>query len=340
MSFSEENKTVSVIVPCYNEEGTIELLLDAIYQQSYPLHLIEVLISDGMSSDRTRDVIKSFSESHAILTIRIVDNIEKNIPSALNVALADATGEYIVRMDAHSIPDHRYIELSIQDLVSGKGDNVGGIWEIKPQKDSTISRSIAAAAAHPIGVGGAQYRIGGEKGAVDTVPFGAYRRSLIDEVGYYDASLLSNEDYEFNTRLRKAGKTVWFNPDIRSVYFARATLSALGKQYWRYGYWKFKMLMRYPESIRIRQAVPPLFVSCLLVLGIASLFHPLPFWVLLGILGLYLIALLLFGIQAAIKQEKLPIMLGFPAAIAVMHISWGTAFLWSALESMLTRKET
>ncbi|MCJ7626498.1 MAG: glycosyltransferase, partial [Anaerolineaceae bacterium] len=152
--------TVSVIVPCFNEEKTITLLLDAIYQQSFPKSEIEVIISDGMSTDRTREKIREFCEAHEGFAVEIIDNPKRNIPSGINRAIKAALGEIVVRLDAHSVPDHDYILLCVAGHKSGKGENVGGVWEIRPSEDGWIANSIAAAASHPLGVGDAKYRYG------------------------------------------------------------------------------------------------------------------------------------------------------------------------------------
>ena len=156
-----------------------------------------------------------------------------------------------------------------------RGDNVGGVWEIRPGADTWIAKSIAVAAAHPLGVGDALYRHTNQSAEVDTVPFGSFRRALIDRIGYSTKSLLTNEDYEFNARVRKAGGRIWLDPSIRSIYFARSTLLELIHQYWRYGFWKWRMLRRYPDTLRWRQALPPLFVLSVIGLVLVSIFHPI-----------------------------------------------------------------
>ena len=150
---------------------------------------------------------------------------------------------------------------------------MGGVWEIQPGGKTRLARAIALAAAHPFGVGDALYRLGAPSGPVDTVPFGAYRRGLIKKIGAYDPTLLSNEDYEFNTRIRLNGGTVYLDNGVRCGYYARATLAGLARQYARYGFWKYQMLRRYPATLRWRQALPPLFV-----LGLAILTLLAPWW--------------------------------------------------------------
>ena len=326
---------VSVIVPCYNEQSTIRLLLEAIQQQTFPRAEMEVMIADGMSTDGTRDEIARFQADFPDLSIRVVDNPLRNIPSGLNRAIEVSRGGIILRLDAHSKPYPEYIENSVKALDEGRGDNVGGVWEIHPGADTRIAKSIAVAAAHPLGVGDAMYRHAKYAAEVDTVPFGAFKRELIERVGKFDETLLTNEDYEFNTRIRKAGGRIWLDPSIRSIYFARSTLLELAKQYWRYGYWKWRMLRQYPDTLRWRQALPPLFVLSLLGLMILSIFVPFVWLALAGELFAYLSIMLLAGVRSAMYRGNLFLVIGLPLAIPVMHIAWGSGLLWSILNSGL-----
>jgi glycosyltransferase involved in cell wall biosynthesis len=325
---------VSIIVPCYNEQATVGLLLEALYAQTYPRQQMEVVIADGMSTDCTREEIDAFKKAHPGLSVRVVDNAKRSIPAGLNRAIEASQGDYIVRLDAHASPYPDYVERCVTDLEAGRGDNVGGLWEIQPGEQTWQARSIAAAAAHPLGAGDARYRVGGEPQAVDTVPFGAFHRSLIQRIGAFDESLLSNEDYEFNARVRKAGGRVWLNPAIRSKYFARGSFGALARQYWRYGYWKARMLRRYPETFRWRQLSGFLVLS-FLGLGILAVWFPAAGWLLALEVSLYALALLAAGIQEAFGKRDLALLLGVPLAIAVMHLTWGAAFLWSLAASIL-----
>jgi succinoglycan biosynthesis protein ExoA len=199
-----------------------------------------------------------------------------------------------------------------------------------------VAQSIALAAAHPLGVGDALYRHADRAALVDTVPFGAFKRELLALIGFYDESLLTNEDYEFNARIRKSGGKVWLDPAIRSVYFARPTLALLAKQYTRYGYWKWRMLRRYPETLRWRQGLPPLFVLSLLGGAALAVFLPIFRALFAAEIIIYLVALGLAGARAAQQQKKLQVGFGLPLAIATMHIAWGAGFLWSMIKGIFT----
>jgi len=331
--------SVSIIVPCYNEQATIRLLLDAILAQNYPHSRMDVVIADGFSQDNTLTVIAEFRKDHPSLSVIVVNNYRRTIPSSLNLAIDSAKGEIIVRLDAHSMPIPEYVGRCVQTLEKGKGNCVGGVWKIRPGGEGWIARSIAAAAAHPLGVGDAMYRLTAKSGAVDTVPFGAFRRNLIEKIGGFDETLLTNEDYEFNARVRRNGGVVWLNPLIRSTYIARSSYSELAKQYWRYGYWKFRMLSRYPKTIRWRQALPPLFVLSLLGLSLFSIFITEIRFLIFFEIVFYLLVLATAGVILAIQQRKLLIAPGLVFAILTMHFTWGSGFLWSLVSSPFTKND-
>lgn len=323
---------VTVIIPCYNEEHTIQILLDAIRNQDYPKEKMEVVIADAFSEDNTRQKICEFSDLHEDLLVRVVDNPRRTIPAAVNTAVENAQGEFIVRMDAHSAPNREYIRQSVELLKSGKAQNVGGIWEIKPGSDSCMAKAIARAAAHPLGAGDASYRTKGQSGYVDTVPFGAFRRDFFIKLGKFNEEMLSNEDYEFNTRVRQSGGKIWMDTRIQSQYYARKTLSELSRQYWRYGFWKFKMLKKYPDSIRWRQAIPPVFVLFLVLFGIMSFISSFAFIILIAVSGVYFSALLSAGIFESVKNKNACFNL-MVFALITMHFSWGGGFLMSIFKN-------
>ncbi|MBE7435134.1 MAG: glycosyltransferase [Anaerolineales bacterium] len=329
-----DHPTVSIIIPCYNEQATIRKLLEALRLQTYPLDKMEVVISDGLSTDETLDVIGSFQKQHTDLSVRVVENKARSIPSGVNQAIRESRGEIIVRLDAHSMPIPEYVERCVAAHQSGKGNNVGGVWEIRPGAETWIAESISFAAAHPLGVGDAMYRLNAKAGAVDTVPFGSFRRELIQRIGAFDETLLANEDYEFNTRVRESGGVVWLDPSIRSVYFSRDTIGRLAAQYWRYGFWKFRMLKRYPHTLRWRQALPPAFVFVLIALIVLSLWFATARLLFVLQFSIYFLILGLAGLRLAIKTRKGFHLWGLPLAIATMHMTWGAGFLWSGITSM------
>ena len=325
---------VSIIVPCYNEVGTIGALLQAIVVQTAPLNELEVIIADGGSSDGTREAVRFYGESHPELRLQIVENPARTIPAALNAAIAHASGEVVIRLDAHSAPRPDYVQRCLDALARTQAANAGGLWDIRPGVDTWVGRGIAAAAAHPLGAGDARYRIHGAEGPVDTVPFGAFDRGWLEKVGSFNEGLLTNEDYEYNVRIRRAGGVVYFDPAIRSSYTARPTLRGLARQYARYGFWKARMLLRFPGSLRWRQALPPIFTLTSVILLVGAAFYEWARTSLTFAWGAYAAILLLAGLLEALQRRQGALLLSFPLAIATIHFTWGGAF-WAGLVSGL-----
>jgi glycosyltransferase involved in cell wall biosynthesis len=325
---------VTIIVPCRNESGTIELLLKAILNQTFPIKQIKAVIADGISTDGTRDIIHAFAEKHPELAIELIENPERIIPAALNRAIEHSNGDVIVRLDAHSIPSTHYVETCVATLEETGAANAGGQWAIRPQTNKWMARAIAVAASHPLGAGDARYRVGGEAGPVDTVPFGAFRREWIERIGKFNRNLLTNEDYEYNFRIRQAGGLVWYDPAIKSVYIARGTLIALAKQYARYGFWKARMLIRHPGSVRWRQILPPSFVLTAILFGCMSIFIPTARLVFGAQMLIYVTFLLTAAVIEAGRRRDASLIMGFPLAIGTMHFSWGGAFLWGLVAAL------
>ncbi|HEY6118716.1 MAG TPA: glycosyltransferase family 2 protein, partial [Pyrinomonadaceae bacterium] len=257
-------------------------------------------------------------------------NPARNIPSALNLGIAASRGNLILRMDAHAVPSKGYVRRCVDLLTSDRAAVIGAPCHVCPGADNLISQAIAAAVSHPFGIGDAKYRLRDGKVAqepVDTVAFGAFRKSLWRELGGFNEDLLTNEDYDFNYRVRARGGLVLLDRSEHCDYYARSTLRELTSQYFRYGQWKARMLKLHPQSIRWRHFVAPLFVASLVLFGLLGLAWR-PIWLLLGLeLASYLILGLILGRQRHrqwIKGFLLTLLM--PVVFLTIHLSWGTSF--------------
>jgi succinoglycan biosynthesis protein ExoA len=317
---------VSVIIPCRNEAKTIEAVLGALHEQTFARERMEVVVADGQSDDDSRARIQAFSHEHPALRVTVVENPGRTAPAGLNQAWRVARGQFVLRMDGHALPRADYVERCVALLETSAIEGVGGAWDIIPGAPGVVAAGIAAAAAHPLGAGGARYRSGGAAGDVDTVPFGAYRRSTIERLGGFNEAVPVNEDYEFNFRLRQSRGRLLFSPDIRSTYLARPTLAALMQQYFRYGVQKTVMLSFHPGAIRARQAAPALWVAALVALGVAAIFAPGARILLALLVALYALVLIGAGAQTAVRLKQAGLSWAMPLALASMHLAWGAGF--------------
>ena len=109
MNLSDYPK-ISFIIPTLNAEAILDNCLASIARQSYPRERYEIILADAFSKDRTREIAASYS---AI----VLDDRGKNMEEGKRLALAHATGEYIVFVDADNEITHAdYIELAVMAL--------------------------------------------------------------------------------------------------------------------------------------------------------------------------------------------------------------------------------
>jgi succinoglycan biosynthesis protein ExoA len=327
-----EQDVVSVVIPCYNEERFIGKALHQLADQ-YDTDHYEIIVVDGMSDDKTREVIYQFANENARLSVVVVDNPARNIPTALNLGVAAARGNIIARMDAHAVPSSGYVRRCVEVLRTPGTGVVGMPCHVQPGNNTLMARAVAQAVSHSFGIGDASYRLrngGALQESVDTVAFACFRKDLWQELGGFDESLLTNEDYDFNYRVRRSGREVLLDRSGHCDYFARSTLKALAAQYLRYGGWKAQMVRRRPGSIKLRHLVAPVFVISLLLLGAIGFWWRLAWWILAVELLLYFSLALFAAIQAARKaQAEWTMIMLLPVVFATIHLTWGSSFLLS-----------
>jgi glycosyltransferase involved in cell wall biosynthesis len=322
--------TVSVVVPCYNEERFIGQVLEHLSGQ-YVGEGFEIIVVDGMSEDSTRETVAGFMRTHPSLRVRLIDNPARVIPVAVNRGIAAARGEVIVRMDAHSIPSPNYTRRCLELLRRADVAVVGMPWRIRPGADTLVARANALAVAHPFGIGDAKYRTADETAPsqfVDTVAFGVFTKKLWQELGGFNEDLLANEDYDFNYRVRQRGGGVLLDTSGHCLYFARATFGALTRQYFRYGTWKAQMLKLHPRSARLRHLVAPAFVLALALLSLSCWWLKPARWALVVMLAAYASLALAASLQLLRRDRESRLLLLLPLSFLLIHLTWGGGFLW------------
>ncbi len=252
---------VSLIIPTYNEGKYLLNCLNSILHQTYPKEKIEILIIDGGSTDGTHNIINAFVD---ILPIRKIHNKDKKTTFALNMGIKEAVGEIILRLDAHAEYDCQYVEKCVYYLNNIDAQNVGGVATTRGH--GFWGRINAEILSSPFGVGNSKFRTGSESGYVDTVPFGAFRKSLIEKIGLFDNELSRSEDNDFNSRIRAAGGKVYLASDIKFTYFCRDTLKGLFGQAIKNGNALFITMRKNPSAMSLRHFIPFLFLLSLVVL--------------------------------------------------------------------------
>ena len=317
------NPLTTLILPIHNESSYIESGLQAIARQVYPTDCIEILIADGMSTDETRSLIHDFSVLHPQVKIRIMDNPGLVVPIGLNSAMRQAQGEFIIRVDGHTVIAPDYVRQCVAALQRTQADNVGG--RMNAIGVTPFGDAVAVATSTPFGIGGGRFHYSDREEWVDTVYMGAWPRRVFERIGLFDEELVRDQDDEFNYRLRENGGKILLSPAIKSEYTVRRTPTALWKQYYQYGFWKVRVLQKHPHQMSLRQFVPPAFVLGLLI-SVLFVFSPIlrPLFPVIPLL--YLVSNLFASIYNAFKRgwEYLPLL---PFVFAILHVSYGTGFL-------------
>ena len=325
---------VSIIIPCRNEEKFIGGCLDSIIANDYPEDKLEILVIDGLSEDRTREIIKRYIEQYPY--IKLLNNSKKYTPFAFNIGIKQAKGEAIMLMGGHATYSRDYISKSIKYLKEYEADNVGGVVKIISKDNTLIAKAIVLASSSFFGAGNAYYKTRNLKGAkfVETVFGGCYKREIFEKIGYFNENLIRTQDLEFNLRLRKSGGRILLCPDIVAYYFIRSDIRSFCRYNFINSFW-----VTYPRRflpympVSWRHLVPLLFVISLTLALLLSLLSSFFFWLFLSIAGVYLLSNLIFSFMIAFREKNIGYMFVVPVLFVLLHVGYGLGSLWGLIRS-------
>lgn len=312
---------MTVVMPVRNEAAYIETAVRSVLRAGAALDALEVIVVDGMSVDGTREAVARLAAEAP--GVRLLDNPEGTVPYAMNRGVRAASHEVVVRVDGHAEVYPDFLEECLRALeehpecacVGGRIENVDL---------GRVSEAISLAMGSSFGVGNARFRTGGEDGYVDTLAFGAYRKSDLLRVGLFDEELARNQDDELNFRLLKAGRLIWFTSRIRSRYFVRGSYAKLWRQYFQYGYWKVYVNRKHGTVTNLRQLAPPALVAWLALTLVVGAFWAPARWALLVTVVAYAAA----ACAAALARTRSPgAVLRTVAAFGVLHAAYGLGYL-------------
>ena len=329
---NEENPFVSIIIPMRNEEDFIAQCLQSVMDQDYPRDRMEILVVDGGSEDRSREIVGEFRSRYPM--IKCLDNPRLTAPAAMNLGIKEARGDVIIRVDGHCLLESDYVRQCVNCLRRTGADNVGGLMQAVGQ--GYVGRAIALAINSLFGSGGSKFHYASKEQVVDTVYLGAFPRRVFDRVGFFNERLVRNQDYELNYRIRAAGGRIFLSPAIKSFYYGRSSLLDLWHQYVQYGFWKLEMLQLHPRSVQPRHLAPPLFVLTLVVSGLLGFLHRGFLLLFLFVMASYLTTSFLASLLIASRKgwRVLPLL---PVVFATIHFGWGSGFLWGLVRFCLRR---
>lgn len=329
---------ISLVCPIYNEEKYIDVFLKSITKQDYPKKDMEVLLVDGMSTDNTRNIINKYIKKYPF--IHLLDNPQRTSSYAMNTGIKAAQGELIIRMDAHADYPLNYLKLLVHySKTLENAHNVGGVCISLPCNKTNEALAISEVLSSPFGMGNSYFRTGTDQiKQVDTVPFGCFKKTLFDEIGYFDTDLIRNQDDEFNGRIIKNGGTIYLIPDIRIKYFARDKVAKIRKMFYQYGLYKPLVNKKLGAPATIRQFFPLLFLLGLVIGGITSIFFFWTRYIYFFVTSLYLLTGLILGGMVAIRSDKPSLILWMPYVFLSVHLSYGWGYLCGLYKIAFNKK--
>jgi glycosyltransferase involved in cell wall biosynthesis len=330
--------SVSIIIPCFNEERFIADFLASVLEQDWPKEFTEIILVDGNSTDRTCEIINRIAEKNS--NIRLLKNDKRFVPSAMNIGIKASHGEIIVRMDAHTFYPADYVSLLVKYLLELNADNVGAVFNHTPGDNTMKALAISKILSSPFGVGDARFRLGAKEICqVDTVPYGCYRREVFDKIGYFDEELMRNQDDEFNARLIKNGGKIYLIPFIRITYHTRTEVKKLMTTYYQYGLFKPLVFYKMGRPTSVRQLIPMFFLLFIILTLTGSFFFIQSFWTLIAGLGLYLVADIFFSIRIANRSKESSLLLFLPWLFFELHISYGFGYIMGIIRFILFKRK-
>lgn len=311
---------VSIIIPCRDEEKFIRECLDSIAKQDYLKEKMEVLVVDGMSEDRTREIIKNYLEKHS--SIKLLNNPRKFTNFAFNTGIQEARGKIIMLMGAHATYKKDYISKCVKYLNKYNADNVGGVIKTLPINNTVIAKAITIVLSHPFGAGGSYFRISTkESKEVDTVFGGCYKREVFDKIGLFNKNLIRSQDIEFNLRLKRAGGKILLVPDIVSYYYPKSNLKDFFLQNLKTGFWVTYSVKFTKTPLKLRHYLPLIFILTL----------PLSIWP-------YISISLFFSVQIAIKEKDFRLFFITPLTFMARHFGYGLGSVWGIIKCAISKR--
>ena len=318
---------ISALIVCRNEEKYIKLSLESILEQDYPDDQYEILIIDGESDDKTMDVARQVVENYKRIKGRCPDvlyleNEKRILAAGWNLGIKHSKGRYVFRIDAHSKIPSNYIRQCVETITKHNAICVGGKIESKSLlgEDDIVTKILSS----PFGVGNSSFRVSNTEGYADTAVYGLYDKEIFNRVGFFDESLVRNQDIELHARIRNSGEKFYFNPEIKSVYFTRNTLKKMFKQAFLNGKWNPIVSKKTKGTLSLRHMIPFAFVVFIGITTLLGFFENAFWYIEASILALHLVLGLIFAKKKTNNPKELVQM---PILFMGLHLSYGIGFL-------------
>lgn len=329
---------VSLCMIAYNEAEALDGVLRDFQLQDYPHELIEIVLVDSMSTDATGAKMERFKNTdYGFRNVAIIQCAKKNQAFSWNAALMTATGDVIIRVDAHARIPRNFVSRNVYNLSQGE-DVVGGG---RPNITSDVSSwklTLLAAEDSLFGSSVASYRRPAtQKEYLDSLFHAAYRREVIQKVGGFNENLGRTEDNEFHYRIRKAGYKLCCCPDIISYQHSRNNLKDMIRQKYSNGRWIGLTLSECPGCLSYFHFAPFAFVMMIILCSIiAALGFPILLYTLLIVYGMFDIV---NAVGCFTMKNLQPQFALLPIIFPILHVSYGIGTIVGLIQIPLWQKK-
>lgn len=244
-TWGDDAPTVTVLLPCYNEEANVDETLHHLFKQNYP-HMDVIAVNDG-SKDRTAEKLAALAQQYPGLTV--LNQANQGKASAMNNGLSHATGEIIVGIDGDAILDYDAIGYMVNHFLSSPMvSGVTGNPRVRT-RSTAIGKIQTGEFSAIIGLIKRAQRIYGMVFTISGV-ICAFRRKALEEIGGWNTDMIT-EDIDVSWRLQLKGGQVRYEPRAMCWVLMPETLRGLYKQRLRWAQGGGEVFLRYfSQTIR------------------------------------------------------------------------------------------
>lgn len=243
---SKRLKTVTIIVPVFNEEKTVCGTIDSLLNLDYPKNLLKIILVDDGSQDKTFEVVQKYKENPQI-EIYSKENGGKH--TAVNLGISKTDSELIGCLDADS-----FVEKNALKIISGYFEDEE-IMAVTPAIKIYEPKSFLGhlqSNEYNFGIFNRKAFSVIDGLTVTPGPFSIFRKKVFDELGGFKKAH-NTEDMEIAFRMQKNHYKIKNAHNAVTYTVGPQTLKALYKQRIRWAYGFLKNLIDYKFMIMNKQ---------------------------------------------------------------------------------------
>ena len=331
---AEEKPDITMVVPFFNEEKYLSLMINSITSQDLGVFHAEIIFVDGNSTDNSVAVIKKNTNCPSII-LRIINNPKKTTPCGLNIGIHAAKSDIISFGSAHAIYPPVYLKSSIELL--SREDIVGGMCtKFITLDDTYISKAMSMLYLSRMGAGIRNNYHDSESKYTNTVFGGCFKRSVFDTIGLYNEQLDRGQDIDFNSRAIQAGFHILHHPDLNSTYILKTNPKDFWGRAYKTGRYLAAAFQRNHHSVGLLHALPMFLVFYFVFLSVVATLHTFEFWMIIPFIT-YLILLILNMLSLLSSHNFLPSLLTIPI-FSSYHLVYGMGTIIGIVETIINIK--